>query len=124
MLSHITGILFGSSEYAVSKVLVNYRPRVRELATVRIDATEEGEDQLAVIRMNVSTTLLVNTLATVDPNDWHMPSPPQQRDYDKAVLDNLRKSLEKLCRQPSWKSDKVLACDLPVGTSLPDWALR
>ena len=118
------GTLFGTSQYKASKVLQDYRPRLREIATVRVDAFEGRKQEFSYVMLSVSTNLLVNTLASTDPADWHMPSPPQAEDYVNAVRDSLKKKLEQMCDHPRWKSDRVLACALPDQVKLPAWAIE
>jgi hypothetical protein len=118
------GTLFGTSQYVPSQVLESYKPRLREIATVRVDAFEEKDGEISYVRLSVSTNLLVNTLASSDPNDWHRPNPPQEDDYVKAVQSNLKKYLERSCQQATWRSNRVLTCGLPNNTSLPVWALQ
>ncbi len=116
--------LFGTSQYAPSQVLEAYRPRLREMATVRIEAFGEKQNGLMLIKLSVSTTLLVNTLASTNPDDWHRPNPSQEGDYVKAVLASLRKYLEQSCRQSLWRTSNVITCELSKDAQLPDWALQ
>lgn len=118
------GTLFGTSQYVPSQVLQAYRPRVREMATVSIEAFRANEQGLTCIRLSVSTNVLVNTLASTDPNDWHRPSPAQEGDYVKAVQANLKKYLEQSCHQPLWRTSHVITCGLANDAPLPAWALQ
>jgi hypothetical protein len=116
--------LFGTSQYVASKVLETYRPRLRETATVQVEGFEQNADGVAVIRIGVSTNLLVNSLASTNPEDWHRPNPSQEEDYRKAVENNLKKALEMWCKAPVWRSMDVLTCELPPAFILPRWAIR
>jgi len=118
------GTLFGTSQYVPSMVLEAYRPRLREMATVRVEAFGEKQNGLMNIRLSVSTTLLVNSLASTDPNDWHRPNPSQEGDYIKAVQTNLKKYLQQSCQQPVWRTNRVVTCGLANDTPLPAWALQ
>jgi hypothetical protein len=118
------GTLFGTSQYVPSQVLQAYRPRLREMATVRVEAFGEKQNGLMYIRLSVSTTVLVNTLASTDPNDWHRPNPAQEGDYIKAVQANLKKYLDQSCRQPLWRTSQVITCGLSNDALLPAWALQ
>ena len=118
------GTLFGTSQYVPSQVLEAYRPRLREMATVRVEAFGEKQNGLMCIRLSVSTTLLVNSLASTDPDDWHRPNPAQEGDYIKAVQANLKKYLERSCRQPMWRTSHVITCGLSNDAPLPAWALQ
>lgn len=118
------GTLFGTSQYVPSKVLEAYRPRLREMATVRVEAYGEKENGLTYIRLSISTTLLVNTLASTDPNDWHRPNPAQEGEYIKAVQANLKTYLGQSCQQSVWRTSRILTCGLPNDSPLPTWALQ
>ncbi|MFZ0746122.1 MAG: hypothetical protein WAM85_17055 [Terracidiphilus sp.] len=118
------GTLFGTSQYVPSQVLQAYRPRLREMATVRVEAFGEKQNGLMYIRLSVSTTVLVNTLASTDPDDWHRPNPAQEGDYINAVQANLKKYLEQSCRQPLWRTSHVITCGLSNDAPLPAWALQ
>jgi hypothetical protein len=116
--------LFGTSQYVASKVLEAYRPRLRETATVQVEGFEQNAGGVSAIRISVSTNLLINSLASTNPEDWHRPNPSQEEDYRKAVEANLKKSLEIGCKAPVWRSTEVLTCDLPPAFTLPLWAVR
>jgi hypothetical protein len=122
VMSPQVGTLFGSSQYVPSKVLESYRPRLREIATVRIEAFQEKSNETTAIRLSVSTDLLVNSLASTTPDDWHRPNPSQEDDYQKAVQTSLKRTLESSCKTPVWRSAQVLTCELPAHASLPAWA--
>ena len=56
------GTLFGTSQYVPSKVLELYRPRLREIATVRVAKhSSRDPETLLAIRLSISTDLLVNS---------------------------------------------------------------
>jgi hypothetical protein len=115
-------LLTGISDYKPSRVLERYRPRPRELATVRVDAAMTEETGMQAIKLIVSTNLLVNSLATTRPEDWRRPSEPQEREYVKAVFDAVRLGLAASCPSAVWRSDAVMTCDLPRDAELPKWA--
>jgi hypothetical protein len=124
MKGTLVGTLFGTSQYVPSQVLQAYRPRLREIATVRVEAFGEKQNGLMNIRLSVSTTLLVNSLASTDPDDWHRPNPAQEGDYIQAVQANLKKYLEQSCQRPMWRTSHVITCGLPSDAPLPAWALQ
>ena len=124
MKSAQVGTLFGTSQYVPSRVLDAYRPRLREMATVRVEAFGEKQNGLMNIRLSVTTTLLVNSLASTDPNDWHRPNPAQEADYIKAVEANLKKYLQQSCQQSVWRTNRVITCGVPNDSPLPAWALQ
>jgi hypothetical protein len=113
--------LTGTSEYKPSGVLQRYRPPLRERATVRVDAAALAKEGLRAVRLTVATTLLVNTLATVQPQDWRLPTDPQEKEYTAAVLEALKKGLTLSCPAPMWRADKILTCDLTGTAALPEW---
>lgn len=114
-------LLLGTSTYKPSKVLEGYRPPLREIATVRVDGMRGTNQGLSYITITISTNLLVNSLATVRPEDWHLPSPAQEHDYVAAVMANLRRVLDSGCQTPKWRSDRVLTCGLSAEARLPAW---
>jgi len=116
------GVLLGTSEYVASKVLSDYKPRLREMATVRVEAFTGREDRISYIKLIVSTNLLVNTLASTSPEDWHRANQSQEEDYVKAVRANVKAYLDKACTQPMWWTERVLTCGLPR-EEIPTWAL-
>lgn len=112
-------LVFGTSEYVPSRVLSGYRPRPRELATVRLDAVPATEANLSYCRMTVSTTLLLNNLATTSPEDWHRPGISQEEDYVLAVRKALHDHLTAACADSYWRTDRVLTCGLSSTAILP-----
>ncbi len=117
------GIVFGTSQYVTSTVLKDYRPRLREMSTVRVDVGHKIIQNTDRILFSISTNLLVNTLASTDPDDWHRPTPAQEQEYVRSVQNSVKRMLEAKCEHAIWRTNHTLTCGLPEAAPLPDWPL-
>jgi hypothetical protein len=101
--------LIGTAEYRSSPIL----PGWRELVTVRVDVTSSRHfsDYTGV---TISTTLYVNRQNTVQPADWHLPTPAQEQAYSRAILSDLKTPIQALCLSSEWVDDKTLRCETVV----------
>jgi hypothetical protein len=113
--------VLGIRMYQPSQVLDRFRPRLREMVTVRLDAYADRRDDLSVIDLVVSTTIYVNPLNSTRPQDWSLPDEVKERAYIEAIQRNLNEDIRKTCRTGQWRSPRLFSCGLAVDAKLPLW---
>jgi hypothetical protein len=119
-----SGDILGVASRRTSKVLKDWR----EIATIRLKPSFDEQDyiisrrgprigykrisagSLHIVGVQAISTLYVNRQNTDSHSDWTLPSASQEALWTKALISNLKASVESICQMPKWIDDYTLDC--------------
>jgi len=81
-------------------------PTWRERGKVTLYSEKDRNE----IQFNLEIWMYVNSLATLNNQDWHLPSEFQRSTYSKKILEHVRSKVSNVCEKSVWLDSSTLFC--------------